>query len=47
MPPWLSEIISAEKKELKLNSSSWIQLATVGLDNTPRIRTVVFRGWND
>ena len=22
-------------------------MATVGLDNTPRVRTVVFRGWTD
>ena len=47
MPPWLSHLISAQRKELKLGSSSWIQLATIGTDNTPRVRTVVFRGWSN
>ena len=47
MPPWLSTIISVQNKESKFHSSRWIQLATVGLDNTPRVRTVVFRGWSD
>ena len=47
MPPWLSHISSAQKKEQNINSSRWVQLATVGFDNTPRVRTVVFRGWSD
>ena len=47
MPPWISNIISAQRKESKINSSKWIQLATIGLDNTPRVRTVVFRGWSE
>ncbi len=47
MPPWLSQLSSALKKESKLISSRWIQLATIGIDNTPRVRTVVFRGWTD
>ena len=38
---------SVKKKESKLNSSRWIQLATIGIDNTPRVRTVVFRGWSE
>ncbi len=24
-----------------------MQLATVGIDNTPRVRTVVFKGWSE
>ena len=24
-----------------------VQLATIGIDNTPRVRTVVFRGWSE
>ncbi len=47
MPPWISHITSAQKKEIKLRSYKWIQLATIGLDNTPRVRTVVFRGWSE
>tara|TARA_B100001250_G_scaffold42046_1_gene33247 strand:- start:308 stop:463 length:156 start_codon:yes stop_codon:yes gene_type:complete len=46
MPPWLSHISSAQEKESKFDSSRWIQLATIGIDNTPRVRTVVFRGWS-
>ena len=47
MPPWLSEISYAQKKESNINASRWIQLATIGIDNTPRVRTVVFRGWSE
>ena len=42
MPPWLSHFSSAQRKEY----SRWVQLATVGIDNSPRVRTVVFRGWS-
>ena len=24
-----------------------VQLSTIGLDNSPRVRSVVFRGWTD
>ena len=47
MPPWLAQIRSVQRKESKINSSRWIQLATIGIDNTPRVRTVVFRGWSE
>ncbi len=46
MPPWFIHIKSAQRKEPKIGSSRWVQLATVGIDNTPRVRTVVFRGWS-
>ena len=46
MPPWLSYLRSAQKKESKFDSSRFIQLATIGVDNKPRVRTVVFRGWS-
>ena len=46
MPPWLAQISSAQKKESKLDNR-FIQLATVGIDKTPRVRTVVFRGWSE
>ena len=47
MPPWLAQISSCQKKESKFNSTRFIQLATISLDNTPRVRTVVFRGWSE
>ena len=47
MPPWISQIFALQKKESKSGKSRWVQLATIGLDNTPRVRTVVFRGWSD
>ena len=46
MPPWLFFINSAQRKEPRSSSSRWVQLATIGIDNTPRVRTVVFRGWS-
>ena len=47
MPPWLSQIRYSQSKESNINSSRWIQLATIGIDNMPRVRTVVFRGWSE
>ena len=47
MPPWLPHIISYQKNEANIFSRNWVQLATVSFDNTPRVRTVVFRGWTD
>ena len=46
MPPWLSQLRSCQIRESKFDSSRWLQLATVGVDNKPRVRTVVFRGWS-
>ena len=46
-PPWLSHIRSAQQKESKYHSSRMVQLATIGIDNTPRVRSVVFRGWSE
>ena len=46
MPPWLIHVKSAQRKEPKSGSSRWVQLATMGIDNNPRVRTVVFRGWS-
>ena len=46
IPPWLSLLSSAKRKESKLGSSRLVQLATIGTDNKPRVRTVVFRGWS-
>ena len=47
MLPWISEVDFYQNKESYINSLRWVQLATIGLDNYPRVRTVVFRGWTD
>ncbi len=47
MPPWLIHLKSAQRKEPRNGSSRWVQLATIATDNTPRVRTVVFRGWSE
>ena len=44
-PTWRTELKSARKKEGKSPLKRWIQLSTVTINNEPRIRTVVFRGW--
>ncbi len=45
IPMWRQELKSARKKEGKSPLNRWIQLSTVTRNNEPRIRTVVFRGW--
>ena len=47
IPPWLSQIRTLQSKESNFVSSNWVQLATIGIDNKPRVRTVVFRGWSE
>ena len=47
MPPWLSIIKYYQKTESDQHSYSFVQLATVSKDNTPRVRTVVLRGWTN
>ena len=42
---WLSEINYYQKKEKEEHLNRLVQLATVSQDNSPRVRTVVFRGW--
>tara|TARA_Y100001968_G_scaffold241606_1_gene225171 strand:- start:3883 stop:4425 length:543 start_codon:yes stop_codon:yes gene_type:complete len=46
MPPWFSALSKAQRNESKFDSYSWVQLATIGVNITPRVRTVVFRGWS-
>tara|TARA_Y100001968_G_C19421272_1_gene751867 strand:- start:759 stop:1262 length:504 start_codon:yes stop_codon:yes gene_type:complete len=33
--------------ESELFNNNWVQLATIGIDQKPRVRTVVFRGWTE
>ena len=45
LPSWRQDLKSSRKKEGKSSSSRWVQLASVNDKNQPRLRTVVFRGW--
>ena len=45
LPPWRVRLRGAREREGRQPTSRWLQLATVGLDGTPRVRTLVFRGW--
>ena len=45
LPPWRSLLAGARKREGNVPTARWLQLATVASDGTPRVRTLVFRGW--
>ena len=45
LPPWRPLIRAAQQREGRSPAARWLQLATVALDGTPRVRTLVFRGW--
>ena len=47
MPPWISNIRTPKENEARLDSLNLVQLATIAIDNTPGVRTVVFRGWSN
>jgi len=45
LPPWRVLLRGAREREGRSPQSRWLQLATVAADGTPRVRTLVFRGW--
>ena len=45
LPAWRPLLRSAREREGRSSASRWLQLATVAGDGTPRVRTLVFRGW--
>lgn len=45
LPPWRTLLRGARQREGRSPQARWLQLASVGLDGTPRLRTLVFRGW--
>jgi pyridoxamine 5'-phosphate oxidase len=46
LPPWRPLLRGAREREGKRSPQNrWLQLATVAADGTPRVRTLVFRGW--
>ena len=46
LPPWRQLLQGARKREGRSPSARWLQLATVAADGSPRVRTLVFRGWS-
>ena len=46
LPPWRQLIRGARERERRGTWSRWLQLASVACDGTPRVRTLVFRGWS-
>lgn len=45
LPPWRPLLRAARHREGRSPQARWLQLATVAGDGTPRVRTLVFRGW--
>ncbi len=45
LPPWRPLLRGAREREGRSPQARWLQLATVAVDGTPRVRTLVFRGW--
>lgn len=45
LPPWRPLLRAAREREGRSPSARWLQLASVAADGTPRVRTLVFRGW--
>lgn len=45
LPPWRPLLRGAREREGRAPAARWLQLATVAADGTPRVRTLVFRGW--
>lgn len=47
LPPWRPLLRAARQREGRSPAARWLQLASVAADGTPRVRTLVFRGWAD
>ncbi|WP_411870819.1 pyridoxamine 5'-phosphate oxidase family protein [Vulcanococcus limneticus] len=45
LPPWRPLLKAARQREGRAPQARWLQLATVATDGSPRLRTLVFRGW--
>ena len=45
LPPWRPLLRGAREREGRSPMGRWLQLATVAPDGSPRVRTLVFRGW--
>ena len=47
LPPWRPVLKAAQRREGRSPSARWLQLATVGQNGQPRVRTLVFRAWTE
>lgn len=47
LPPWRALLRGAREREGRAPQARWLQLASVAADGTPRVRTLVFRGWSE
>tara|TARA_Y100001968_G_C18799748_1_gene455034 strand:- start:31 stop:237 length:207 start_codon:yes stop_codon:yes gene_type:complete len=47
MLTWIFEVNSYQNKESNIHYLIWLRLANIGLDYSPRVTTVVFRGVTD
>ncbi len=45
LPPWRPLLRGARQREGRSPQARWLQLASIGADGAPRVRTLVFRGW--
>ncbi len=45
LPPWRALLRGAREREGRAPQARWLQLASVAADGSPRVRTLVFRGW--
>ena len=45
LPPWRPLLRAARQREGRAPQARWLQLASVAADGSPRVRTLVFRGW--
>ncbi len=45
LPPWRPLLRGARQREGRSPQARWLQLASLGRDGAPRVRTLVFRGW--
>lgn len=46
LPPWRARLRGARQREGRQPTARWLQLGTVAIDGSPRVRTLVFRGWD-
>jgi pyridoxamine 5'-phosphate oxidase len=45
LPPWRPLLRGARERQGRSPQGRWLQLASLGDDGTPRVRTLVFRCW--
>lgn len=46
LPAWRPLLSAARKREGRAPGGRWLQLASLAVDGSPRVRTLVFRDWS-